>query len=88
MPPQMPIASGRRSGATPPEMSASDSGSTPAAPKPCRARAAMSCPGSVLRAASTDPMPKIAMPIMNTVRRPNRSPSADATRIALANASV
>ena len=88
IPPQMPIASGRRSGATPPEMSASDRGSTPAAPKPWRARAAISCPGSVLRAASTDPIPKIAMPIMNTVRRPNRSPSAAATRIMLANDSV
>ena len=29
--------------------------------------------------------PKIAMPIMNTVRRPKRSPSAAATRIMLAN---
>ena len=34
IPPQMPIASGRRAGATPPAMRASDSGSTPAPPKP------------------------------------------------------
>ena len=51
----MPIASGRRSGATPPEMRARESGSTPAAPNPCSARAAMSWAGSVLSAAKTDP---------------------------------
>ena len=48
----------------------------------------MSWAGSVLSAASTEPMPKTAMPIANTVRRPKRSPSAEAMRIALANASV
>ena len=63
MPPHRPIASGRRSGATPPAMSASESGMTAAPPKPCRARAAISWPGSVLSAASTEPMPKTAMPI-------------------------
>ena len=88
MPPQRPMASGRRAGATPPAMSASDSGMTPAPPNPWRARAAMSCVGSVLSAASTEPMPKTAMPMTKTVRRPNRSPSAEAMRIVLANASV
>ena len=48
----------------------------------------MSCVGSVLSAASTLPRPNTAMPIMKTVRRPKRSPSAEATRMALANASV
>ena len=45
MPPQRPMASGRRSGATPPAMRASDSGMTPAPPKPCSARAAIELRG-------------------------------------------
>ena len=88
IPPQIPIARGRRSGATAPEMRASERGRTPAAPKPWMARATMSCVGSALSAARTDPIPKIAIPITKTVRRPKRSPRADARRIAPAKASV
>ena len=87
-PPQIPIASGRRSGATPPESSASDRGKMPAPPSPWTARATISCDGSVLRAANTEPIPNTAIPIAKTVRRPYRSPRADARRIAPAKASV
>ena len=87
-PPQMPIASGRRAIGTLPASSVSESGRMAAAPKPCRARAAMSWPGSVARAASAELSVKTMMPMRNRVRRPKRSPSATAMRIVLANASV
>ncbi len=88
MPPQMPIASGRRRSATAPASSERESGMMPAPPSPWRARATMSWVGSVLSAASTDAPVKITIPARNIVRRPMRSPRATAKRIRLANASV
>ena len=88
MPPQMPMARGRRSGATAPLRRARDSGMTPAAPSPWTARAAINWAGSTLSAASTDPTPKATMPTTNAVRRPKRSPRAEAMRMRLAKASV
>ena len=87
-PPQMPIASGRRLDSTAPESSESDSGMMPAPPMPWIARATISCPGSVLRAANTDATVKIAMPAMKIVRRPSRSPRPTMSRMRLANTRV
>ena len=87
-PPQMPMAAGRRRAGTEPASRVSESGMMPAAPKPCTARAAMSCHGSVLRAANTLAMVKITMPATKTVRRPMRSPRAAAARMKVAKARV
>ena len=88
MPPQTPIASGRRRSGTPSLSSASESGMMPAPPTPWIARATMSCVGSVLSAAPTEASVNTAMPTRKTVRRPKRSPSATAIRMNEANASV
>ena len=87
-PPQMPIASGRRASGTEPASRVSESGMIAAAPNPCSARAVMSWPGSVARAANAELSVKTTMPMRNSVRRPNRSPRATAMRIVLANARV
>ncbi len=88
MPPQMPMASGRRRSGTASVRSDSESGMIAAPPRPWIARATMSCVGSVLSAAPIDASVKTPMPMRKTVRRPKRSPSATAMRMNAANESV
>ena len=67
---QSPIAPARSSGGYSPAMIASAGATTPAAPTPMSARAAMSVSVVVLSAASRQADPKSAYPARNTRRRP------------------
>jgi hypothetical protein len=53
----------------------SAAGETSAAPRPCSARAPTSQPGDVASASSSDANVNRPMPIMNSRRRPRRSPA-------------
>ena len=88
MPPQMPMASGRRRAGTEPARRVSESGMSAAPPTPWMARAAMSSPGPVDSAAKAEAAVKTMMPATKTVRRPNRSPRATAMRMKPAKLSV
>ncbi len=75
-PPHTPIAMGLTFGVVDAETSARESGTMPAAPRPCSARIAMSMSELVESAAPMDASVKSATPARNTRRRPIRSPSA------------
>ena len=62
------------------------SGRTTAPPSPCTARATISADRFGARAQATEAAVNRASPMVNTFRRPNRSPSAAAVIIPAANA--
>ncbi len=84
----MPIAIGRIATGTAAASSVSESGMTAAAPRPWKARAAMSAPGVVLSAEAIEATVNSASPPSMTRRRPQRSPSVAAGSMNVANASV
>ena len=85
IPAHTPIAAGSRFGGNVATRIESDSGFISAAPVPWIARAATSIPELVDSAHAADEAVKIARPMMNTRRRPNRSPSLPPSRISAAN---
>jgi hypothetical protein len=88
MPDQMPSASPRLSAGNAALSSVSVSGATIAPPSPWIARAAISASVEGASAANADAPVKIAIPMRNILRRPNRSPSAAPVSRKTANASV
>ena len=88
IPPQMPSARPRRSGATAAERIVSVSGAMIAPPTPCTARAMSSALAEVESAANADAPVKSRRPNVNSRRRPNRSPSAAPVSRSTANVSV
>ena len=88
MPPHAPRATARRSGGTAADRMVRLSGVMIAPPTPWIARAAMRTPMVELVAAIADPAVKIARPMTNIRRRPNRSPSAAPVRSSTANVRV
>jgi len=87
-PDQAPTARGRSSAANVPWMIASEPGVSSAPPTPCNVRAAISTPMSGASPHSADASANQATPVMNTRRRPSRSPSAPPSRIRPASVSV
>jgi hypothetical protein len=88
MPPQMPTAAVRRFSGTAWASRVRASGVTAAPPRPCTARAAVSCHDSVASPAAAEASVKTTRPIRNIRRRPIRSPIADAVSRNAANGSV
>jgi len=70
-----PKARPRRSGGKAWVTTAIEAGNVTAAPRPCRARAAISQPPVGARAASSEPAMKTAAPPGSAVRQPSMSPS-------------
>ena len=62
------------------EMIESAAGVTIAAPKPCTPRAAISIPDDVESPQTSEAAPKIASPVMKTMRRPIRSAARPPSR--------
>ena len=85
MPAQAPSATPRRAAGTEAERIVSVNGITIAPPSPCAARAASRAP---IEGASAEAAVKIATPIANIRRRPNRSPRAAPVRSSTAKVSV
>ena len=73
---KIPSAQARRSGGNAALSSASDSGSTSAAPAPCTARAVTSAPAPGESAHAADAAVNSPRPAASIRRRPSRSPSA------------
>ena len=88
MPPQMPNATPRRPAGTAADRTVSVSGMTIAPPTPWAARATSRARIDGASAAAADATVKIAMPIANSRRRPNRSPRAAPVNSSTANVSV
>ena len=84
----MPIATGRIATGTAAASRVSDSGITAAAPRPWKARAAISASEEVLSAEAIEATVNSVMPPSITRRRPSRSPRVAAGSMKVANASV
>ncbi len=86
--PHAPSAAPRRSAGTAALRIVSVSGVRIAPPTPCAARATISASTDGASAAAAEATVKIAIPIVNSRRRPNRSPRAAPVRRSTANVSV
>jgi hypothetical protein len=84
---QTAIAFGRSSGGKMFEITERVVGMIPAAPRPIRAREAISSAEPLERAARIEPAPKIERPTTSARRRPKRSPSEPAVSSIPANTS-